>query len=265
MNGYERAIRVMTGRIVKVLKDPNPTIYLYGSLVLNDFKPGWSDIDILVLTRQSIGEPEASQLLGLRQTMQAEEPENPYYRSFEGAMLSLDGFLEQTADTVICWGTSGQRLTNRYALDSFCMAELLEYGILLWGEDVRARFSAPSLEQLRADVQTHYEAIRRCAGDPGRSMYSFGWLLDISRCLYTLRTGTVIAKTAAAEWALEEGLCPVPKALEKALSIRKEPLRYRACDEMLDSAQSLGPDIQRYADVLEKALCAEGSGAEKHL
>lgn len=254
MEGCERAIRVMTDRIVDILDDCSPTIYLYGSLVLSDFKPGWSDIDILVLTRQSIGKMQAKQLLDLRQTMLAEEPENPYYRSFEGGMLSLDAFLDHTPDTVVYWGTSGQRLTDRYALDSFCMTELLKYGVLLWGDDIRGRLPKPSRDELWADVQRHYETIRRYAKTTERSLYSFGWLLDISRCLYTLRTGTIIAKTAAAEWALKEGLCPVPETLEKALSVRKEPLRQKAREETLDFAETLGPDIQRYADILEEAL-----------
>lgn len=256
MEGYERSVQAMTNRIAGILCDRSPSVYLYGSLVLNDFRPGWSDIDILVLTRREIGEIQARQLLDLRQTMLAEEPENPCFRSFEGGMLSLDGFLNHTPDTVVYWGTSGQRLTDRYAFDSFCMTELLEYGVLLWGDDIRGRLSRPSRDELRADVQRHYGSIRRYAGTTGRSLYSFGWLLDISRCLYTLRTGAVTAKTAAGEWALKEGLCPVPAALKKALAVRKEPLRYQGRDDIFDYAETLGPEIQRYADVLEEALCA---------
>lgn len=254
MEGCERSLQAMTNRIAEILRDRGPTVYLYGSLAMNDFRPGWSDIDILVLTREKIGEAQAKRLLDLRQTMLAEEPENPYYRSFEGGMLSLDGFLHHIPDTVVYWGTTGQRLTDRYAFDSFCMTELLERGVLLRGDDVRGRFAKPSRDELRADVQRHYASIRRYAGTTGRSLYSFGWLLDISRCLYTLETGKVIAKTAAGEWALKEGLCPVPEALEKALAVRKEPLRCQGRDDIFDYAETLESEIQRYADVLEKAL-----------
>lgn len=74
----------------------------------------------------------------MRQSLLEEEPDDPYYRSFEGGMLTLDAFVNHTADRVVYRGTSGQRLT------------------------------------------------------------------DISRGLYTLRTGKIIAKTAAGEWALRE-------------------------------------------------------------
>ena len=149
MEEYEPSLRAMTGRIAGILSDCGPTIYLYGSVPLCDFRPGWSDIDILVLTEKPIKEAQAGQLLNLRQAMLAEEPGNPYYRSFEGGMLSLDGFLNHTPDTVVYWGTSGQRLTDRYVFDVFCMAELLKYGVLLWGNDVRGRFRMPDMDELR--------------------------------------------------------------------------------------------------------------------
>lgn len=74
-----------------------------------------------------------------------------------------------------------------------------------------------------ADVKRHYETIRKYAQKTGRNLYSFGWLLDIARCLYTLRTGKIIAKTAAADWALENNLCPVPDALKAAVKVRRVP------------------------------------------
>ena len=42
------AIKIMTDEIVHIISDNKPTIYLFGSVVLDDFKLGWSDIDIIV-------------------------------------------------------------------------------------------------------------------------------------------------------------------------------------------------------------------------
>ena len=80
---------------------------MYGSSVLNDFRLGWSDLDILVLTSKQITEEQAKSLVGLRQAMLVDEPDNPYYRSFEGGMLTLDAFLSKKTDRVVYWGTSG--------------------------------------------------------------------------------------------------------------------------------------------------------------
>ena len=254
MERLNQSIQAMAARIAEILEPCTPSIYLYGSVVLEDFRPGWSDVDILVLTQRPIRRDQAEELVKLRQTMLAEEPENPHYRSGEGGMLSLDGFLRGAPDTVVYWGTSGERLTDRYSLDVFSRAELLESGVLLCGSDLRGHLQTPAREELRAGVRAHYEAIRRYGGAGERSLYSYGWLLDISRCLYTLRTGAIIAKTAGAQWALNEGLCPVPEELELALKVRKEPRLFREDPTVRDRAGALGPAVQRYADVLEEAL-----------
>lgn len=254
MKELEPAVKAVRRRVADILEGCAVSIYIYGSLALGDFRPGWSDIDILVLTEKEITEGQAGRLVHLRQVMLEEQPDNRYYRCFEGGMLSLDAFRLGEKDRVVYWGTSGERITDSYDFDSFSMCELLESGILIWGRDVRDRLSRPAFDELRADVRRHYETIRKYARETERSFYSFGWLLDISRCLYTLRTGKIIAKTAAGEWALKENLCPCAEALARAVDIRKEPARYLRDEGVLDEAQALGGSVQSYADVLEREL-----------
>jgi predicted nucleotidyltransferase len=250
----QRAIKRMVSKIATVLSSCRPSIYLYGSVVLNDFQLGWSDIDILILTQEIISKEQADELVEFRQKLLQEEPGNSYYRSFEGGMLSEWAFINHEPDRVVYWGTSGQRITDSYDFDSFCMAELLERGVLLYGEELRSSFKGSDYDDLRIDVQKHYEVIRQYAQKTDRSFFSFGWLLDISRCIYTLRTGKVISKTAAGQWALSEKLCPVPKALQTALEVRRNPLKYKDDKQMFDYAERLGPDVQSFADVLEHEL-----------
>ncbi|MDD4296453.1 MAG: GNAT family N-acetyltransferase [Ruminiclostridium sp.] len=249
----QQATNKMVRAITDILSGCGATIYLYGSSVLDDFKLGWSDIDILVLTEKQITEEQAQKLVMLRQTLLEGEPENLYYRSFEGGMLTLKTFLSGENDRVVYWGTSGQRITDTYKFDSFGMMELLDNGVLLHGEDIRCQLKAPSYDDLYADVKRHYETIRKYVKTAGRDFYSFGWMLDISRCLYTLRTGKIIAKTAAAEWALENKLCPVPDVLGLALEVRKSPIIHTD-DATLNYAETLAEPIQRFADVLENEL-----------
>lgn len=253
-NNRQIAVNNMLKKIVSIIGDCKASIYLYGSVVLDDFRLGWSDIDIFVLTQKSITEPQAEELVGLRQAMLAKEPNNPYYRSFEGGMLTLGAFVSGRKDTVVYWGTSGERITDKYHFDSFSMTELLESGQLLHGDDVRNEFTLPTFSMLYSDVHHHYETIRKYVQRADRSLYSFGWLLDIARCLYTLRTGKIITKTNAAVWALENELCPDPDVLRYALQIRREPLKYKNNKQTFDYAQTLAPPIQRFADVLEEEL-----------
>lgn len=250
------AINTMVREISGILSDCEPSIYMYGSSVLNDFRLGWSDLDILVLTSKQITEEQAKSLVGLRQAMLVDEPDNPYYRSFEGGMLTLDAFLSKKTDRVVYWGTSGEQITDKYAFDSFGMAELIESSVLLYGKDVRKELKYPTFHELYADVKRHYEIIRKYAHTTGRSFYSFGWMLDIARCIYTLRTGKIIAKTDAAEWALENNLCPDSDALRYALKVRRKPLEYKDDKQTFDYAETLAEPIQRFENVLVKELNA---------
>lgn len=246
----DNAIKKMASCIEEILFDRVPSIYLYGSVVLGDFRLGWSDIDFLVLTEKQITEVQAEELLHLRQKLLKEEPQNAYYRSFEGGILSLSAFVRQESDRVVYWGTSGQKITDFYRLDSFCMTQLLESGVLLYGKDIRDNLHMPSYNDLYNDVLRHYETITKYAKKTGRNVYSFGWLLDIARGIYTLQTGKIISKTAAGEWALQKGICSVPEALKLALQVRKDPVLYRNDLDIMDQAESMGDAIQTFALVL---------------
>ena len=254
----ERQISInrMVRSICQILSDNRPSVYLYGSCALNDFRIGWSDIDILVLTEKEISASQAEKLVFLRQEMLKKEPGNPYYRQFEGGMLSLEAFLSKTSARVVYWGTSGERITDQYHFDSFCMAQLMESGVLLGGQDIRNRLRAPAFEDLREDIGRHLETIRKYAGATGASLYTFGWMLDIARCLYTLHTGKIIAKTDAGKWALSNRLCPDKEAMEFSLKVRENPKAHAADSAVFEYAMTLNKPIQEFADVLEKHMKA---------
>lgn len=236
------AIQVITNEVVSVLADNKPTVYLYGSVVLDDFKLGWSDIDILVLTEWEITEKQANILVELRQYILQRYPGNPYFRLFEGGMLSVDAFLNGKNERTVYWGSSGQRIADGYKMDSFGMAELLDSGILLYGDEVRDKMTYPTYAQMRDDILNHVQAARKHG-------VVVGWLLDIARGIYTLRTGKIIAKTAAGEWAIKEGWCPNMEAMKKAVQIRIEPQHYTKEDSVIDNEV-----INRFADELENEL-----------
>ena len=254
VSGLECALSRMTAAVCGLLVGCRPSVYLYGSAVSGDFRLGWSDLDVLVLTREPIPPSAAEALVPLRQTMTAAEPDNVYYRLFEGGVLPLRNLLSGEPTRAVYWGTSGQRLTDGYALDAFGRLQLRGQGRLLAGEELRGLLPPPSYAELRDAVAAHLKAVRRYAAVTGRSLNSFGWLLDVARGIYTNRTGRVASKTDAGRWALQNALCPDPELLETALCVREAPLRLRDDPRTLDLAESLGDAVQRFADVLEEAL-----------
>ncbi len=250
----EKSIKIMVDSIEKILSNNSPSIYLYGSVVLEDFRIGWSDIDILCITQTDITIEQTNGLLTLRQELQKLDKSNPYYSIFEGAILSKDSILNDRPSQIIYWGTGKEAIEKHYKIDSFSLLEIINNGKLLYGNDIRNQFQKPTYKDLYSDIKLHYETIRKFAKNTNRSIYSFGWLLDISRCIYTLRTGKIISKTDAGKWALENNICNVANELEIALNVRENPMKYKDDDKTLSIAENLGNAIQKHANVLECQL-----------
>lgn len=245
---------IMAAEISSRLDGGLDSFWLYGSAVMDDFRLGWSDIDFIALVRGALTEAEAQGLLPLRRELSQEFPENPYYRLFEGVIVSAEELRKGAFMRLVYWGTSGQRITNGFELDPFARYELAKFGSCVYGSAESGLFAPPDARELAAAVQRHYEGIRRYAVQTDERLYSCGWLLDISRCIYTLRTGEVISKTAAGEWALESGIFEDDAPLAKALEIRRAPLEYRDRADVRAWLSSLGKTVQRYADKLEAEL-----------
>ena len=246
------AINTMAVSIYNILESVQPSIYLYGSVTAEDFRPGWSDIDLLVLTQEPITETQADLLLHLRQTLALRDPDTPHYRVFEGGMLDLGSFLTGEDTRVVYWGTTGERIKERHAFSAFDRASLLSNGQLLLGKDVRRHLEMPEYPEIATAAVSHAVTIRQ-HGAGSRSIYAYGWLLDIARCLYTLVNGRLTTKTAAAQWALDEHLCPCPAELSMALTVRRQPELIRD-EHVLDYAEGLTEAIRSFLNLLEQAL-----------
>ncbi len=249
-----QSVARMADRIAGILEKNVHSIWLYGSVVLDDFRPGWSDIDLLVLSGRKITGHQAQQLVGLRQAMAGSEPDNPYFRSFEGIIADIGEYLAGSFTRLVYWGISGQRITDRYQQDVFSLYELAEYGKSIYGVNDRRIFPEPSAADLRAAVIQHYESVRRYAVRTGGRLYSCGWLLDIARCICTLRYNSVITKTEAGFWALSEHLFEDEESLKRALEIRQAPMEYRDHDDVKQWLKEPGPVVRQYADVLQQEL-----------
>ena len=249
----EQNILPFLDRINEILEGHLISAHLYGSCVMNDFQPGWSDIDVLCFTDRPIPPEKAEQLSMLRQTM-VQETNNPLFRCIEGALVCADEFSQQKFTTVIYWGTSGQRIKNAYMPDVFSCHSMTRFGRCIYGNNVVHLIPCTTFTDLVYEMRLLLTTIRIHAKETGDSLYSCGWLLDIARCLYTLRHQTIISKTQAGKWALELGLCPEPHQMELALSVRQNPTESLKNPQIHDWLQSLGPSIQKFADVLEKEL-----------
>ncbi|MBQ2726312.1 MAG: DUF3795 domain-containing protein [Clostridia bacterium] len=224
---------------------PGCTVYLTGSASMGDYREGWSDIDLLILAADDLTADQAYALADLRQILQEREPGNLYYNRIEGGAVSVGGYLTGAVCYAVYWGTTGQRVRDGYTADVFAQAAM-ERWILLRGPDVRNELEKPTPGMLYDGVKKHWETVRDHGVATKNPLYRCGWMLDISRCLYTLKTGRVTSKTAAGETALRMGWCPDEDVLRDALAVRYDPIHTRR--EIPDDA------ILRFNGVLEEAL-----------
>ena len=149
------SIHRMTNEIAGALEGSLYCIWLYGSVVFGDFRMGWSDIDFVALTDRPITEKQANKLLTLRQTLSEGEPENLYYRAFEGIIADIHEYSRNSYSKLVYWGTSGQRITDAYANDVFSQLELSKYGRSVYGTADRSIFSEPCREDIVKAVQAN--------------------------------------------------------------------------------------------------------------
>jgi len=75
-------IEIMVNRITSILQDSEPSIFLFGSIMHDDFQLGWSDIDFICLTAKVISTEQGNELVNLRQILLGEYPGNQYFRLF---------------------------------------------------------------------------------------------------------------------------------------------------------------------------------------
>ena len=229
------------------------SVHLYGSCVMSDFQPGWSDIDLLCFTDGPIPAAQAEKLMTLRQTM-VDETGDPLFRSIEGALVCADEFEKDQFTSVIYWGTGGQRIKTHYMLDAFSCHSITHFGRCIYGNDLSSIVPKVSFCDLLYEIRQHLTTIRIHAQQTNESLYSCGWLLDIARCLYTLRHKTIISKTEAGKWALQQHLCPEPCQMEQTLIVRQNPSEALKTPEIRAWLKTLGPSIQKFAHVLENEL-----------
>ena len=249
----EDAIMIILNGILTIIGDKSPNFYIYGSVATDDFRLGWSDIDFVCLTEKSLDDIQTEKLLVLKNNLCEKYPDDKYLKLFEGVFMSVSAYENGGRDKVVRWGTNGAEILDKYVPNSFELFELAQDGVLVYGEDIRDIFKMPTFSQLKSDVKKHYDTIRKYAVNTSKSIYSFGWLLDISRCLYTLKYANVIAKTPAGEWALDNALCPDIQALGAAVSVRLEPQLF-SNPAVAEYSQRLGNAVQEYCDVLEREL-----------
>lgn len=203
---------------------PLDGLYLVGSIALDDFQPGWSDIDFIAVT----AEPLSSNALDVIETVHrtlAREP-GP----------ALDGFyldrsrlgLPPDPAATLPFELAGHfhRRTACFEANPVTWATWHDHGVPILGpppKDLGLSIDPAALIEFERDNLDRYWidwVVSRWAG-PADSMVASWGVLGVLRLAHVLATGAVASKTAAGHWALSRFARSWRPIVEEALETRR--------------------------------------------
>ncbi|HYF81188.1 MAG TPA: GNAT family N-acetyltransferase [Symbiobacteriaceae bacterium] len=181
--------------------------YLHGSLALGDMDPARSDVDFLVVTRAELAPEATAALASMHRRIAGSDLR--WKTNYEGSYIPLEAVrryspAEPPYPAVQVDGTFH---TVRHGIDWVIQRYVVrEHGVVVAGPPPSTLIDPISADDLRrATRQLLQTWWLRLAADPARleasSEYQVYAVLTMCRALYTLQTGSVATKPAAARWA----------------------------------------------------------------
>jgi len=200
-------VREVLGEFAGRLGRAVPIVGLYvgGSIATGDYRPGLSDMDLVAVTERAVGGGDARSLRRLHEQLIVDRPA----ARLLGCVYAPRAQADDVLTTHVTW--SHQRLFRR-PLSAVARAELLAYGLVLVGQQVRAVLPDVDAQQLRDAVLVELAGVwTRTLRSP-----SSWWrdqdvdlaLLTMARAHATLTDGTLITKGQALDRLPDLGVAP---------------------------------------------------------
>lgn len=221
------AVRAVADRYLALVDEAAPGLvkglYLVGSVALDDFRPGSSDIDFVAVVGAPPG-PDAAAALRTAHRRLSRSSRRPY---FDGLYVTWDELARDPAGALPGPSVHEHRFTprERHERHPVTWHTLAEHGVAVRGPDRtdlavwtdRDRLTAWTLENLN----DYWRGWPARAGIVGLSAWGTCWsVLGVSRIDHTLRTGAITSKHRA-------GLHALANFPERWRPIVQEALRIR--------------------------------------
>ena len=188
----------------RALGDDLRGIYLYGSVALEAYLPGSSDLDVAVLHGQDLTSGQREALSSL-------------HRTFPEAGLPVAGLLDVSFVPLRLVGSDGEpslpcfrdgrfQTSGGADVNAVLWHTLRRRGITVWGPPAHTLVPPVSAAALARDMHRNLGFLSRRMPhyvQAGAATQVFG-VLSLCRVLHTLRTGEIVSKLEAAQWALGE-------------------------------------------------------------
>ncbi len=203
--GLEQALADLLAGARAALGSDLVGLYLYGSLASGDFNPARSDIDFAAATRDELLAGAVNRLEKLHARL---ADGSHWTRKLEGAYVPLGTLRRHDPSASPCPAVNERRFyLASLGSDWIIQRHILrEQGVVLAGPPPRELIDAVSPDEIRSAVR---EFLREwwapMLGNPHRLRsreYQAYAVLTLCRALYTLQSGEIISKPAAARWGM---------------------------------------------------------------
>jgi hypothetical protein len=203
------ALHELLMRLHTILSAQLRGMYLVGSLALGDFHPQRSDLDLIIVTVGMLAEEQFAGLQDLHRRF--DQSASPWANRLDVIYIPQDALQES-------WPTGGRYPILEWDLGGLALEPLesgwpiqrytlREYGVVVSGPDPSSllepvhpddlrRASATIVKRWRDQAQTDSEWMD-WVSEPANLTFV---VLTLCRLLYTLETGSVASKPAAARW-----------------------------------------------------------------
>jgi len=200
-------------------------VLVHGSIALDDFCSGWSDIDVCVVLHSPVSETQGDTLGSIHDRMQErfirERQEGwvsgqvveGYYIPHE---LVSDAELEMPCYTA---GGTTRQLATGHPVSPFDRYMLAHHAHTVMGTPLH--FAPPDEQSLLAQTRHDLADLRKRARSPQSSIWLCGELHWLARCLVFWRDGQMLSKSTSLQREMERGSV-FSEAFRLALQIRRE-------------------------------------------
>lgn len=220
-------LEVLHQRIPQVLGDNLEGLYVKGSLVLGDFNPETSDVDLLVVIKEPVSEEDFPALVEMHDEIQTLP--NPYAHELELAYIpihAIQSFETRRRYPALERGEKqklkGKSLGANWILEFWTVRE---HGVILYGPDPKTLIPPIFPDQIMGAVRTvlaeDWLAWVDTWDDPEWPTHQGEMRFVVEtmcRASYTLEYARVSSKPVAVRWALEALAEPWPALIRHSQS-----------------------------------------------
>jgi hypothetical protein len=214
----------LLAEVQALLSDQLVGMYLHGSLASGDFDPATSDIDFVVVTASTLPDAVIHKLEALH--LRLIDSGLPWATKLEGTYFPQQALRRYApSDALYPSLNEASFYMGGHGSDWVIQSHILrEHGLVLAGPHPRSLIDPVAPDDLRramrALLREWWAPMLDDTGRLQRAEYQAYTVLTMCRALYTLATGAVASKPAAARRAQAALGAPKAKLIERALAWR---------------------------------------------